>query len=230
MVFCALSEAKGMYINMEIYDAINLLQKKGIKLVEINGEIFHDERTTDYMPPYNHHGIICEDNEWYFAFSKVERVNTPKVEKIKKFDSKSEAVKFLFLKCLREYLVQKKILPNHCRDIEIWNPKVIREFLKLNDIPEKYFSCEKCLLANSMHYYFKEGLLYFEYIGYCGEPLARSARGFERHEESSVWNYSIVYISLLHMMEQYEKEINEKGIITRFNDMDRVVLLDIPTL
>jgi hypothetical protein len=214
---------------MELDDAITLLKSIGIRIVEINGEIFHDETPNENMPFYDHYGIICDNGEWYYVFSKVERVTIPEVEKIKKFDSKNDAVKFLFLKCLHKYLLQEKILPAINPTINMWNMDAVKEFLITNNIPDTYFSYNNSISKNSMHYY-KKDLLYFEYIGKNGEPLARSLCGFDHYEESDVWRGSILYISLLYMLDIFEHDMNKKGFSYQFDDIDRVNFLGMTAL
>jgi hypothetical protein len=214
---------------MKLEDMIQLLEEKNIKIVVSDREIWHDERTTDYIPPYDHYAIIKENGKWCYVLSKVERVTKPETNILKEFDNEGSAIKYMFLKRLGFYFFKNVVSPQSDLSIEHWNFEIVLNELRKNDVPERYFSCNNKLNTNSIYYYYEDDLLFFGYLGHDGKLLTKS-KGFSEIEMNWTINAGFDYAYLIFLLDEYEKEINERGFEIRFNDRDRIGFLGLTLL
>lgn len=206
---------------MELELAKKLLAEKNLILVEEENNIYHDDRVNLSIPLENHYAIRNIENQWNFCFIQLERRTIPKIEKIRSFKNKSDAITYLFLYLLRRYFYSKYIVPSRYRGYQINSlPSLKLKMLELG-IPDNYICEKENLKKHSICFYETENSWFEGFVGEKNKIIAASRGNFT--ETDFFTNVRLGSIYSLYLLDNYKKEVlKNSNIVLSFNDYEIV--------
>lgn len=154
-----------------------------------------------------------------FLLYSARAKNYTKIEKIRTFKNKSDAITYLFLFVLRGYFFDKYIVPSRDWGYQINNLQSLKIKMSELGIPDHYICGKENLKEHSICYYKTEEGWFQAFIGTEKKVIAINKKGFE--ETFFFENGRISLIHSLYLLDNYIKEIFENSnIILSFSDYE----------
>jgi len=214
---------------MELELAKKLLAEKNLILVEEENNIYHDNRVNLSIPLENHYAIRNIENQWNFCFIQLERRTIPKIEKIRPFKNKSDAITYLFLYLLRDYFFDKYIVPSRDRGYPINSLQSLKLKMLELGIPDNYICEKENLKKHSICFYETENGWFEGFVGEKNKIIAASRGCFPEGDFFIDIRLDLIYG--LYLLDNYRKEVlKNSNIVLSFNDSEIANYLRYPIL